>query len=87
MSLAVSADTPAATEQAVSEDSAATVQTAAQEKKKRKKKPKRICTREKVTGTNMKKRVCRTQAQMDARRENDREFVRAIQRPAGTTSN
>jgi len=87
VSLPLSADTPAATEPTISGDNGAAIQAAVPGEKKRLKKPKRVCTREKVTGTNMRRRVCRTQAQMDVRRKNDRRFVRSIQRPAGTESN
>lgn len=76
---AVLADTPAVSEQASSGD--------AVPEKKRKKKSKRVCKREKVSGSNMKKRVCRTVREMEERADSDRRFVRSIQRPAGTISN
>lgn len=84
MSFGAAADTPAATEQTASADSGSAVDASEKRKKKR---AKRVCKRVKVTGSNMKKRVCRTQAQIDAQSERDRDFVRSIQRPAGTTSN
>lgn len=40
-------------------------------KKMRKKKPEMICRRERVTGSHMRQRVCRTAEQEAARREND----------------
>lgn len=39
-----------------------------------------VCKREKVSGSNMKQRVCMTAAQWEARRETDREMVDAAQR-------
>jgi hypothetical protein len=39
-----------------------------------------VCKREKVSGSNMKQRVCMTAAQWESRREQDREMVDAAQR-------
>ena len=39
-----------------------------------------VCKREKVSGSNMKQRICMTAAQWEARREQDREMVDAAQR-------
>lgn len=39
-----------------------------------------VCKREKVSGSNMKQRVCMTAGQWEARREQDREMVDAAQR-------
>jgi hypothetical protein len=39
-----------------------------------------VCKREKVSGSNMKQRVCMTAGQWEARRETDREMVDAAQR-------
>ena len=45
-------------------------------KNKKKKKPKMVCKRERVTGTHIRQRVCRSQAQIDAEREDTQRAVR-----------
>ena len=71
-----------ATEQTISGDSGSAAQVAdskAERKKQRDKKAnKRVCTREKVTGSHMRKRVCRSQAEIDARREADQHLLNTI---------
>jgi len=51
-------------------------------KAEKKNKSKLICRREKGTGTHMSKKVCRTQEQIDARREADQKSIRDVN-PAG----
>jgi len=48
----------------------------------KKKKSGLICKREKVTGSNFPRKVCRTQEQIDAQREADQKSIRDIN-PAG----
>ncbi len=44
-----------------------------------------ICKREKVSGTHLRKKVCRTQEQIDAQREQDQRSIRDIN-PSGTVT-
>ena len=43
-----------------------------------------VCTREKLTGSNIKQTVCRTVTEIERRRENDQELVRDIQDSPGS---
>ena len=77
------ADTP--TQRTISGGSGSSIQVAdaageaAEGKKKRTKNTKKICTRERVTGTHFRQRICRTQAQIDARKEADERMLNDIQ--------
>ena len=53
----------------------------------KKKKSGLICKREKVTGSNFTKKVCRSQAQIEAQRKADQEFMRDIRPVGGGTQN
>lgn len=83
------ADT-ASTEQAINGDTVLADETAAQPesqpRKKKKRRSKRICTREKVTGSHMRQRVCRTQEQIDARRDADQRLMNDIVPTGGGAS-
>lgn len=60
----------------------------AQEKTKNKNKKKKsplICKREKVSGSHMRKKVCRTQEEIDAQREADQRSIRDINPAGGIT--
>ena len=43
-----------------------------------------ICTRENVTGSNVRRKVCRTQAGIDADKEASDQFMRDMNRNAGS---
>ena len=46
-----------------------------------------ICTREKVTGSNRKQKVCRTKAQIERERQAAKELVRRAAVGSGVTQN
>lgn len=55
---------------------------------RKKKQSNLICTREKLTGSNFRQKVCRTQEEIKARREADQRAIRQINKTgAGTPQN